>query len=189
MFKPWLLIPVLPLLLAPVLLIKEAKVNAASNQKEQWVRIITDNDKVVNYIDLASIKVKQNLRNYKSARIFSSPVTDADEIPLRRPYHGQRCPCPYDYAINESICGGRSAYSRPGGAEPTCYAPLKSKKELILNSVNCKTRQRIIYAINIYDSNGKYMTQYKSIHDTYPELVQVDDPAEVLVIKAVCSKK
>jgi len=186
MFKPWLLIPALPLLLAPVFFIKA---NAATKPAEQWVRIITDNDKVVNYVDLASIKVKNGWRDYKSARIFSSQVTDADEIPLRRPYHGQRCPCPYDYAINESICGGRSAYSRPGGAEPTCYAPLEAKKELILNSVNCKTRQRTIHAINIYDSKGKFMTQYKAIHDTYPELVQVDDPAEVRVIKAVCSKK
>ena len=32
------------------------------------------------------------------------------------------CPCPYSRASNGSRCGGRSAYSRPGGASPVCYA-------------------------------------------------------------------
>lgn len=31
------------------------------------------------------------------------------------------CPCPYNTARNGSRCGGRSAYSRPGGASPLCY--------------------------------------------------------------------
>lgn len=32
------------------------------------------------------------------------------------------CPCPYSTARNGSRCGRRSAYSRPGGASPICYA-------------------------------------------------------------------
>jgi hypothetical protein len=38
-------------------------------------------------------------------------------------YHatGHPCACPYNLARNGSQCGGRSAYSRPGGAEPLCY--------------------------------------------------------------------
>lgn len=32
-----------------------------------------------------------------------------------------RCPCPYNRASNGSRCGGRSAYSRPGGHSPLCY--------------------------------------------------------------------
>lgn len=31
------------------------------------------------------------------------------------------CACPYNTASNGSRCGGRSAYSRPGGASPLCY--------------------------------------------------------------------
>jgi hypothetical protein len=31
------------------------------------------------------------------------------------------CACPYNIARNGSSCGGRSAYSRPGGAAPLCY--------------------------------------------------------------------
>lgn len=32
------------------------------------------------------------------------------------------CPCPYSTTRNGSRCGGRSAYSRPGGAAPLCFA-------------------------------------------------------------------
>lgn len=34
---------------------------------------------------------------------------------------GHPCACPYNLARNGSQCGGRSAYSRPGGASPLCY--------------------------------------------------------------------
>lgn len=37
-----------------------------------------------------------------------------------RGYPGN-CPCPYNLTRNGSRCGGRSAYSRPGGASPICY--------------------------------------------------------------------
>lgn len=32
------------------------------------------------------------------------------------------CPCPYSVMRNGRACGARSAYSRPGGASPPCYA-------------------------------------------------------------------
>jgi len=31
------------------------------------------------------------------------------------------CPCPYSLMRNGRSCGGRSAYSRPGGYAPICY--------------------------------------------------------------------
>ncbi len=31
------------------------------------------------------------------------------------------CPCPYSTGRAGRRCGGRSAYSRPGGAAPLCY--------------------------------------------------------------------
>lgn len=43
---------------------------------------------------------------------------------------GHPCACPYDHARNGSICGGRSAYSRPGGAEPKCYPKDVAKSEI-----------------------------------------------------------
>jgi hypothetical protein len=41
----------------------------------------------------------------------------------RDQYHagGRPCACPDDSTRNGSSCGGRSAYSRPGGAAPLCY--------------------------------------------------------------------
>lgn len=35
--------------------------------------------------------------------------------------YGGACPCPYSHARNGSRCGSRSAYSKPGGAQPLCY--------------------------------------------------------------------
>lgn len=32
------------------------------------------------------------------------------------------CACPYNEARNGSTCGRRSAYSKPGGYAPICYA-------------------------------------------------------------------
>lgn len=40
------------------------------------------------------------------------------------------CPCPYNVARNGSRCGGRSAYSRPGGASPRCYPEDISRAEV-----------------------------------------------------------
>ncbi|KAB2703166.1 SH3 domain-containing protein [Brucella lupini] len=40
--------------------------------------------------------------------------------PVRSPYIGT-CDCPYDVMRNGRSCGGRSAYSRPGGRSPVCY--------------------------------------------------------------------
>jgi hypothetical protein len=41
----------------------------------------------------------------------------------RDQYHagGRPCACPDDRMRNGRACGGRSAYSRPGGAAPLCY--------------------------------------------------------------------
>ncbi|MBZ9936640.1 SH3 domain-containing protein [Mesorhizobium sp. BR1-1-16] len=48
-----------------------------------------------------------------------APVRRGGE-PIRGPYVG-RCDCPYDLMRNGRMCGGRSAYSRPGGRNPVCY--------------------------------------------------------------------
>jgi len=39
----------------------------------------------------------------------------------RSRYSGS-CPCPYNSDRASRRCGGRSAYSRPGGASPLCYS-------------------------------------------------------------------
>jgi hypothetical protein len=45
---------------------------------------------------------------------------------------GRPCACPDDRMRNGHACGGRSAYSRPGGAAPLCY-PADVSTEMISN--------------------------------------------------------
>jgi len=55
------------------------------------------------------------------------PTAPARSAPLRRSGQPVRsayigtCDCPYDLMRNGRLCGGRSAYSRPGGRNPICY--------------------------------------------------------------------
>lgn len=65
-------------------------------------------------------------------RTVRSPMTNAPTTPARgalvrrsgqpvRSAYVGTCDCPYDLMRNGRLCGGRSAYSRPGGRSPTCY--------------------------------------------------------------------
>ncbi|HEX8257554.1 MAG TPA: hypothetical protein VF589_07960 [Allosphingosinicella sp.] len=40
------------------------------------------------------------------------------------------CPCPYNTMRNGRRCGGNSAYSRPGGESPKCFADDVSQSEV-----------------------------------------------------------
>jgi len=61
-----------------------------------------------------------------SGTAHARPMSDAE---IRRSiiqdslasYPGN-CPCPYNTDRRGHACGGRSAYSRPGGYAPICYA-------------------------------------------------------------------
>jgi hypothetical protein len=66
-----------------------------------------------------------------------SPLTDQQIAAMivkasRDAYYrtGHPCACPEDLARNGSRCGGRSAYSRPGGAEPYCYVADVPKEKI-----------------------------------------------------------
>ena len=62
---------------------------------------------------------KRKVETALSAAAIAAIIVQAS----RDQYHatGRPCACPDDTARNGSSCGGRSAYSRPGGAEPLCY--------------------------------------------------------------------
>ncbi|MBD2730268.1 hypothetical protein H6G96_29120 [Nostoc sp. FACHB-892] len=156
-----------------------------STASQKWVKVITDEDQIANYLDLNSIQNQGREKSYTTARISPKQVTNDEEMFLRRPYHGQRCPCPYDFAINESHCGGRAS------GKTTCFAPIKAQKLLVSNSVNCKTRVRSILKIDVYDIKDKLITTYSADTITggaYPVGVEVSDRAELSIIKAVCKK-
>lgn len=52
--------------------------------------------------------------------VRSSNTSAARHVPIRAPRRGS-CDCPYDITSNGQSCGGRSAWSRPGGRNPVCY--------------------------------------------------------------------
>lgn len=60
--------------------------------------------------------------------IFVSPVFALVNVQIKQliieesiaNYSGN-CACPYNLASNGSLCGRRSAYSKPGGYSPICY--------------------------------------------------------------------
>ena len=59
------------------------------------------------------------------APAYAKELTDA-EVKARLVLESQsvysgNCPCPYSTMRNGRSCGGRSAYSRPGGATLLCY--------------------------------------------------------------------
>lgn len=67
---------------------------------------------------LISISFANNTLAYDNAEIIAAKrKMIAESISS---YRGN-CPCPYNTAANGSSCGKRSAYSKPGGAEPLCY--------------------------------------------------------------------
>lgn len=60
----------------------------------------------------------------------------------RDEYHstGHPCACPDDTMRNGRACGGRSAYSRPGGAAPLCY--LQDVTATMIEAYRQKTAQK-----------------------------------------------
>lgn len=70
-------------------------------------------------IDVPPTVKAQRFAPEPSTRRAPEPVRRQGD-PIREPRSGS-CDCPYDYARNGSRCGGRSAYSRPGGRSPVCY--------------------------------------------------------------------
>ncbi|MEA5604998.1 hypothetical protein [Nostoc sp. UHCC 0252] len=66
---------------------------------------------------------------WQSSAIANTSGRVAEPTRIRDPYQGQGCPCPYDRAKNNSLCGGRSAYAKLGGNEPVCYVGENSSRE------------------------------------------------------------
>jgi hypothetical protein len=62
---------------------------------------------------------KRNVEAALTAAAIAAIIVQAS----RAQYHagGRPCACPDDTMRDGRACGGRSAYSRPGGASPLCY--------------------------------------------------------------------
>lgn len=93
----------------------------------KWIKVVAPKDGIVGWMhgDYLSFEVPK-------VRTVAVPKPEADrgpsDVQLRREiirsslasYQGS-CPCPYNRDRVGRRCGGRSAYSRPGGRSPICY--------------------------------------------------------------------
>lgn len=67
---------------------------------------------------------------WQSSAIADTSGRVAEPTRIRDPYQGQGCPCPYDRAKNNTLCGGRSAYAKPSGDEAlVCYVGESHSRE------------------------------------------------------------
>jgi len=83
-------------------------------------------------IALAAMIFWANIAHAQSAKLTDAQIVAKIIQVSRDDYYatGHPCACPYDRARNGSSCGRRSAYSRPGGAEPKCYPKDISEVEI-----------------------------------------------------------
>jgi len=74
-------------------------------------------------VDAPDKSVRADTKRKVEAALTAAAITAIIIQVSRDQYHagGRPCACPDDTARNGSACGGRSAYSRPGGAAPLCY--------------------------------------------------------------------
>jgi hypothetical protein len=73
--------------------------------------------------DLSDKRERPDNNHKADAALTAAAIAAIIVQTSRDQYHatGRPCACPDDTARNGSACGGRSAYSRPGGAAPLCY--------------------------------------------------------------------
>jgi hypothetical protein len=77
---------------------------------------------------------KRNIEAGLTAAAIAAIIVQAS----RDQYHagGRPCACPDDTMRNGRACGGRSAYSRPGGASPLCYSKRLGNMTLLDPAIN-----------------------------------------------------
>jgi len=73
--------------------------------------------------DLPDKSVRQDNKRKVEIALTAAAIAAIIVQASRDQYHagGRPCACPDDRMRNGRACGGRSAYSRPGGAAPLCY--------------------------------------------------------------------
>jgi hypothetical protein len=73
--------------------------------------------------DLPDKPVRPENKRKVEAALTAAAIAAIIVQASRDQYHagGRPCACPDDSMRNGRACGGRSAYSRPGGASPLCY--------------------------------------------------------------------
>ena len=118
---------------------KAANLTQTAQSTSDWEEVVTTWQESIELLQLVSedspnietarAKITEYEKNlqYAQAKASAPPPQPAASsqptvVRAREPRPGS-CDCPYDYTSSGSRCGGRSAYSRPGGASPVCYVP------------------------------------------------------------------
>ena len=107
-----------------------ALIEKLSRRSTAWLLVTKEqNERVTDRISLAgSSRAIGTLPCSSSRSASSSSQSGRTDAQIRQllinqsiaRYSGS-CPCPYNTDRGGRRCGGRSAYSRPGGASPLCY--------------------------------------------------------------------
>ncbi len=73
--------------------------------------------------DLPDVTARSDSKRKVETALTAAAIAAIIVQASRDQYHagGRPCACPDDAMRNGRACGGRSAYSRPGGAAPLCY--------------------------------------------------------------------
>ncbi|WEK50970.1 MAG: SH3 domain-containing protein [Candidatus Kaistia colombiensis] len=98
----------------------------AHRQSGTWVEIARDGS-VLGWVSEVGFQNPAMLPQIEKPKLETVLTAAAIAVMLvtasRQSYYasGRPCACPDDVMRNGRRCGGRSAYSRPGGASPLCY--------------------------------------------------------------------
>lgn len=109
------------------------KVHMNGSKSGKWIPITVDKSNVLGWMygdflketkPVINATPKQTAKKRSIAAPTIREIRDARKVIIRqsiRSYPGS-CPCPYNRDRAGRKCGGRSAWSRPGGYSPSCYA-------------------------------------------------------------------
>ena len=98
---------------------------SADGDRKTWYQVQFPNSGAVGWIREDFMRLTTNQIPSESPTTSEPPTTSESPTPsigspIRNPVSGS-CQCPYDTDKRGRQCGGKSAYSRPGGARPACY--------------------------------------------------------------------
>lgn len=118
------------------------KVRINGENEGKWIPISVDNPSISGWMHGDFLKATKprvgtaSKQTAKKKRSIAAPTTKeiktAQQQIIRQSinsYSGS-CPCPYNRDRAGRRCGGRSAWSRPGGYSPVCYASDVSEARL-----------------------------------------------------------
>lgn len=84
-----------------------------------------------NIINIFAVLTISHFFSFNTLAFTQLELSNAKERMIQESINSypSNCPCPYNTMRNGRSCGGRSAYSKPGGYAPLCYVKDVSDRE------------------------------------------------------------